>query len=178
MSSYLAPLMQPESLIERAAKAASFIKQIKPDILVGTGTSGIISCTAVSMASGVPMMIVRKGTDNDNHGIRYETPEDFDFRTWVLVDDFVSSGRTFCKVFEAVASNFASVNPVCLGVVSTIPMDCAHRVFCQTIEYPVYKFNQTTPMVGPHAPVRKQHRRRRHIDERQMFLPLGAGLAA
>lgn len=67
------------------------------------GMSGIISISAASAISGMPIIAVRKN-EGFTHG-EYEVegmPENWSNRKWIFVDDMISSGETLWGTIKAI----------------------------------------------------------------------------
>lgn len=128
--SYLNDLLTPQKSKLIVEQCSPVIERLKPTVLVGTGVSGIISCSILSHATGIPMAVARKPDDSYGHSNlpiehsrRYTFPSLFE--RWLLVDDFVAQGGTFRRVYKAVQEELSqhvlnSCGCKCLGVLSTV----------------------------------------------------------
>ena len=86
-----------EEVIETAKKR---LADVEFDTLVGTGFSGGVVIPALALAMGKKFVLIRKETDDSHHGkgrLLGELGE-----KWVLVDDFVSSGKTRERVISKI----------------------------------------------------------------------------
>jgi len=93
------------------------------DTIVGMGMSGVTPLMAVSLASGVPFAIVRKSWDAGRHYSEEGSHSDkeiengfsgFYIGRYVIIDDFVDSGKTIVEIIEALSS--ACEKNICVGV--------------------------------------------------------------
>jgi adenine/guanine phosphoribosyltransferase-like PRPP-binding protein len=85
--------------VAKACKEAKYLynqnnRPIKRFGLVGRGLSGTIVVPSVALKLGWPFIIVRK----DHSHSCMEAEGEVDFRRYIFVDDFISSGCTFCTV--------------------------------------------------------------------------------
>ncbi len=96
-----------EEVIETAKKR---LANVDFDTLVGTGFSGGIVIPTLALQMGKKFVLIRKETDDSHHGKGQLVGELG--QKWVLVDDFVASGRTRARVInkieEALANRYRS----------------------------------------------------------------------
>lgn len=166
---YLSVLLDPVKCHEAALKAAKFVRQLKPDILIGTGTSGILACQALSLVTGVPIAIARKSSDNNNHGEPFEV--EIVYKRWVMVDDFVVSGDTFRKLYAAVEKERSGQEHECLGIICMVPQhNTGQVVLHDNFNYKIFKYDYKT------HPIRSRLKlpTKAHDNSRQLRLNLAA----
>jgi hypothetical protein len=75
------------------------------DVVVATGLSGVIPAAIWCHHYDCRLVVVRKRND-DSHGVIIEGDFHHDDR-WILLDDFVSSGRTIDRVISELRGWFA-----------------------------------------------------------------------
>lgn len=117
--SYYSDLLDPEILRARVKAARKVVRELAPTCLVATGTSGCLAASALSMATRIPIVVVRKKGDTDNHSLSsLEAHCNYIYRRilarWLLVDDFVSKGDTFRRV----CADLKFRGGECLGVLT------------------------------------------------------------
>lgn len=101
---YSAGAMEPDIVVSRAI--ASGLDKHKFDTMVGTGLSGALVIPALAATLGRTWAIVRKQTDS--HHSPYLIEGEIG-KSWIFVDDLVSSGKTYFNVRKAVKSAFAGI---------------------------------------------------------------------
>lgn len=79
-----------------------------------TGMSGAIMAPMIAARLGVPLILVRKPFDNSHSGRRVEGAYDAD--TYLIVDDFISSGDTVRNIVQEILAVNAKAR--CVGVYS------------------------------------------------------------
>lgn len=116
------------------ARAEQLVK-VLPDVMKSTGAEAVIVTGVSGMSIGFaalallnfPLFVVRKQNDM-SHGSVIEGPQNVAVTKYLVLDDFVSSGRTIRTIAEAVTSargTYAdAANPegcVCVGVLMHDP---------------------------------------------------------
>lgn len=91
-----------EEVIETAKKR---LANVDFDTLVGTGFSGGIVIPTLALQMGKKFVLIRKETDDSHHGKGRLLGELG--QKWVLVDDFVSSGKTRRRVISKIKEALA-----------------------------------------------------------------------
>lgn len=92
-------------MIQRIAKSAKLIlKKNKIDAVAVTGVSGLVVGGAVSAISGIPLIVVRKPTDDCHSGHNVETySQQYEpYDTWAILDDFVATGNTVRRIMARI----------------------------------------------------------------------------
>lgn len=86
------------------------IKEIKPDVVVVAGTSGLIVAPAIEVKTGIPFCYVRKNGESTHSCALVEgvIPDEND--RWLVVDDFLGTGTTVTRIINQVRHG------KCLGV--------------------------------------------------------------
>ena len=92
-----------EEVIETAKKR---LANVDFDTLVGTGFSGGIVIPTLALQMGKKFVLIRKETDDSHHGKGRLLGELG--QKWVLVDDFVSSGKTRRRVISKIEEALAN----------------------------------------------------------------------
>lgn len=103
------------NLQEVIEEAKGKLADVEFDTLVGTGFSGGVVIPALALAMGKKFVLIRKETDDSHHGkgrLLGELGE-----KWVLVDDFVSSGKTRRRILSKIeeAAEERGANTECVG---------------------------------------------------------------
>jgi adenine/guanine phosphoribosyltransferase-like PRPP-binding protein len=111
VTDYLSPLFNPTVLRRVVANCSKTVKQLKPDAIVCRGLSGISIAFAVSIATGVPVAVVRK---KDGNHSTFDVEGVINFKSYVVIDDLVDSGKTLKKIRQQVKSKEKDSN--CIGV--------------------------------------------------------------
>lgn len=96
------PIFRPDKFVRDARR---LLKDVDFDTVVGTGMSGVPAATLIGRSMHKHVLLVRKEDDMGNHhdtggrgfvgqlGAR-----------WIFVDDFMSSGATFRRVYGVVSA--------------------------------------------------------------------------
>ena len=114
-SSYLRHLVTPHSLklvVDHLAEKilADKAAGLPIDAIAVRGNSGTLVGGALSMATGIPVITIRKPGDNTHSSYRIEC--DDSFRHYVIVDDLIASGNTIKAIVDAIADeNFSNAHP-------------------------------------------------------------------
>lgn len=93
-------LHKPEEAVELLAETATKFGEF--DFIAGTGLSGWLLLVPLSIRLEKPIAAVRKAEGN-GHSYRHEMPETIRTRRrlrYVIVDDFISTGRTVDRIKE------------------------------------------------------------------------------
>jgi len=93
----------------------------RPTHVVGTGVSGVLLLSPVSVQSGIPSLVVRKPVDkcpvSKGGSHSRKTIEGLCWKTsnirYVIIDDTIDSGATVDRVMEAMDE----IDGVCVGIV-------------------------------------------------------------
>lgn len=99
---------------------AMAIERIQPHTVVMCGISGQSIGWPVAAQLNLPTAVVRKATESRNSSFEVEATEFV--TTYVIVDDFISSGRSIHYIKEVMARNFPG--STCMGI---ILYDCAEN---------------------------------------------------
>jgi len=96
------------------------------DCIVGTGVSGVILLSSISVASGIPCFVVRKISDakfsHDQGGshsrrrIEPRRPENNGQLRYVIIDDLVSTGDTVRGIIHTMTKEISGSE--CAGIVT------------------------------------------------------------
>lgn len=86
-----------ESILSKWQEA---VGSVQVDTVVGTGVSGTIACVNLARDLGINYLIVRK--DAESAHSRYAAEGRLG-KNWVFVDDCVSTGATFSRVWDTVS---------------------------------------------------------------------------
>lgn len=78
-----------------------------------TGMSGAALAWAVSAHTGIPLICVRKRLDNTHYPERVEGEQDV--TTYLILDDFIGTGRTVETIMDEIASS-CHFGAKCVGV--------------------------------------------------------------
>lgn len=78
------------------------------------GVSGFVVAGAVSAELGLPLVIVRKGTDGCHSDYLVEGPREL--TDYIIIDDFLSSGDTIQAIYRDVASTYRPARVSLRGV--------------------------------------------------------------
>ena len=77
------------------------------DVIVVSGVSGIVVGAPVALALGIPLIVVRKDEDKNAHHLGGEiiNVRDLMRQRYLIVDDFVCSGRTVKFIQDKIANH-------------------------------------------------------------------------
>jgi adenine/guanine phosphoribosyltransferase-like PRPP-binding protein len=105
-SSYLSSFLEPEKLQRRVELAVEVLSQYSFDAIAFRGMSGALISPSVAMRMNKTLIMVRKPND-DSHAVRWTGEKvvvegDSGARSYVIIDDIVSSGATAKAIQEAV----------------------------------------------------------------------------
>lgn len=93
---YMRNVHNPDSLLEQAIHV---LEEVEFDTFVGIGLSGTIAAVELARKMGKEYFIIRKPTDGSHSS---KPAEGRLGKRWVFVDDLVSSGRTFSRVWDVI----------------------------------------------------------------------------
>jgi orotate phosphoribosyltransferase len=101
----------------RIAELSLRVSDDSVPVLVFTGFSGITFATALAFefhkrGKSVDMILVRKQYEQSHGNPVHSSTSDFKDRTYVFVDDFISSGATFTRL-DAVVSHYGGITLIC-----------------------------------------------------------------
>lgn len=91
---YMSDVHHPEVILDRWKES---VGRTKVDTVVGTGVSGTLAVVNLARDLGIDYLIVRKDTENTHSSLPVEGRLG---KNWVFVDDCVSSGATFARVWD------------------------------------------------------------------------------
>ena len=119
---YLRRFLRPDDLKEQVRLGAIALSKIKPDAIAFTGNSGALIGAALAYETGIPMILVRKPSE-DCHSSR-EVEGYRKAKTYVIVDDCVASGKTARRVQKEIKT--WSPDAKCLGALTFLFISEAH----------------------------------------------------
>ena len=76
---------------------AMWAEGVRFDALAFRGMSGAGVAYPVSYATGIPVVCVRKASDN-SHGSEVESSDNEEIEKYLIIDDFISSGETIWNI--------------------------------------------------------------------------------
>jgi adenine/guanine phosphoribosyltransferase-like PRPP-binding protein len=81
------------------------VRVLKPhksqfDCIAVTGMSGVILGSPVALRLHRPLVVLRKQSDKDNHGYQDIINIEHAGARYLIIDDFISSGRTYHRIRE------------------------------------------------------------------------------
>ena len=104
-------------LLARSIRAALKEGEIEFDAFACTGVSGLAMASILADKLDKELIVVRKRSD-DSHSVgNVEGPETTKKLRYLFVDDFVSSGKTFRSVLDALQSHEDGQAHKCMGTV-------------------------------------------------------------
>jgi adenine/guanine phosphoribosyltransferase-like PRPP-binding protein len=115
-ASYLDRIFYPEKLSELVDYFAIEINKDKEELDINSiaviGVSGCVIGGALSLATGLPLIIVRK-KDEKTHSFEGELNEveyisTLDYAKYIFVDDVIDSGSTVERVNKIIGKNFGT----------------------------------------------------------------------
>lgn len=100
--------------------ASRAIRDLRFDAIAFSGMSGALVAPAVAMALQKPMILARKSTD-DSHAGRGVVEGALEANTYIIIDDFMSSGDTIRRIHDSVTAAAAThhIHPhkiICVGI--------------------------------------------------------------
>lgn len=112
-SGHIKPFIVPSDLINCVRLAVKALKHHNYDALAFRGMSGALIAAPLCVRTKKPMVMVRKPNDVYGHSsYRVEGPTNI--KNYIIVDDFVSSGKTANAIIETLNTFAQGSN--CLGV--------------------------------------------------------------
>ncbi len=114
VTDYLEDIINPGKFAAALDRAARALSAVEFDSIAATGLSGIVFAAALSVKIGKPAIYVRKLETPHTHSSRtVEGPDSI--YSFVIVDDFVSTGATVRRIVGAVAGQYGE-SAKCVGV--------------------------------------------------------------
>lgn len=96
----------PEDYAALVAKVSKKVLELKEvyefHAIAFRGTSGAAMAYPVSVATGIPLICIRKPTE-DAHGDPIEGSPEVDVKKYIIIDDFMASGNTVNTIIESLA---------------------------------------------------------------------------
>ena len=115
---YLGKVYQVNKFIEEINKAAKIIRKFKRknpfDAIAFTGTSGAAFAYPLSYKLGIPLICIRKSV-TDNH-FRRKVEGQVNTKRYIIVDDFIESGKTIRRIQKEIKNNWAAKPPQLIGI--------------------------------------------------------------
>ncbi len=122
-SDYLRKVYDHETLMELADRCITKTVEIMLlhpfEAIAFSGTSGAAMAYILSYRLGIPLICVRKKGDDGHHtrtfgGVRGLLEGHIDAATYLIVDDWISSGATVKRIAETIRQR--SPNARCVGI--------------------------------------------------------------
>jgi adenine/guanine phosphoribosyltransferase-like PRPP-binding protein len=106
-----------QETVDRTIHAAERMMKLHPfDAIAFTGTSGAALAFILSHWMNVPLICVRKTNDGSHYPGYMGLLEGFTgTKRYMIVDDFISSGRTIDKIRDEIAKKLPQAQ--CIGIV-------------------------------------------------------------
>ena len=100
------------------AEVLKLKKTLKFHAIAFRGTSGAAMAYPVSVAIGIPLICVRKASEN-SHGHALEGSDSIDVKKYIIIDDFISSGSTMNQIVEGIekSAKAQSKKVKCVGII-------------------------------------------------------------
>ena len=141
VSQYLHELYRPKDLQHLIRKIRRALQYIRYDAIAFRGTSGAAVAFPLSVDLGKPLLHVRKKGCH----CREKVEGQVDAKTYVVIDDFVSSGATLREIkkqINLVHKRYKEPLPKCVAVVlynsnlysGCITKDKIHNIFGSTVK--------------------------------------------
>lgn len=115
-TSYLQKIYRTDQFIKTvklaATKIRKFRRKVKFDAIAFTGSSGAGLAYPLSYILGIPLICVRKTPSNSHYRIRLEGC--VAAGRYIIVDDFIESGRTIDSIRRAIKSKNTAAD--CVGI--------------------------------------------------------------
>jgi adenine/guanine phosphoribosyltransferase-like PRPP-binding protein len=146
-SSYHEENYHPQRLkarIRRMAKKLISIRKKHPfDAIAFRGTSGAALAYPLSVLHGYHLICVRRSGRKNNHGGAVEASERKEIKKYIIVDDFVCSGKTVQEIVETINKQFNNSwsdypTPKCVGVLLANGYDDKRIEISEKEEIPVF----------------------------------------
>ena len=119
--SYFDAAINPKKAVHTLTQLVKCIRGsgVEYDYIALRGSSGVSLATALAIALGKPIVIVRKPGES-SHGTDVVFPEGpflTDGRYYIIVDDFISTGATVAAIVERLTqSQLTLVGVFCYGI--------------------------------------------------------------
>ena len=125
--SYVDYLCLPETFTACLERSVELIRTLpkQPDFIACRGMSGALIAGAVAARLGVPLVALRKM--DDSHDAWKGHPIGYWGKTYVIVDDFICTGRTMKIIQETLEGR------ECLAICTTHPEKQHRKTFDRTI---------------------------------------------
>lgn len=111
-SDYLQAVFDKKSLKTIVRKVSQEVRMLKPDAIICRGVSGISVAFPAGLRCNMPVVVVRKPTDDSHSYLKVEGVRGFN--TYVIIDDFIRTGATVKAIKDAVHAS------KCLAVITYI----------------------------------------------------------
>lgn len=103
-SNYLDCILCPASLKTLVAAATKKLRKVNFDAIAFRGMSGTIFAAPLAMQLKKQLLLVRK---KDGSHSDYDVEGDYDIINYIIVDDFVSTGKTIKCIRDKVKKNIS-----------------------------------------------------------------------
>ena len=90
--------------------------KLKPQAVAARGMSGALVVMAIAAKLKIPAIIIRKEGESSHACGRHERTALGDAKTYIIVDDFVTSGRTVDAIMDGVSDCTTMMPKDCKGV--------------------------------------------------------------
>ena len=102
---------KPDSLQEKLREAIPAFNRLRSEVnfdaIAFTGSSGACIAFVLAYETRIPLLYVRKAGEK-SHGSRLECNlVDGSIKKYLIVDDFIDSGETICKMVKSINRNCA-----------------------------------------------------------------------
>ena len=117
---YEDPVKYRKLVLATARKIRALKKKINFEAIAFTGTSGAAMAYPVSVATGIPLICVRKDAEGTHSNRLVEGSSNIDVTSYIIVDDFITTGTTIKTIISKIEddSSWSSPNPPsCVGIV-------------------------------------------------------------
>lgn len=126
-SGYSERQFNPDALRQKAKTIAEWLPQIMEatgaDAVVVTGKSGMSLAFATMMLLDYSLIVVRKKSES-SHGHAIEGDHRKDVKKYIILDDFVCSGKTVTTIINSISENWYNDGypheggcPQCVGII-------------------------------------------------------------
>lgn len=96
-------------------KVLKLKKTLKFHAIAFRGTSGAALAYPISIATGIPLICVRKPSDKA-HGGPVEGSSNTDVKKYLIIDDFMSTGDTIKAIIDAIDMKRRNYSVKCVGI--------------------------------------------------------------
>jgi len=101
-------------IVNRVIKKVKHLQpKLKIDAIACRGVSGSSVAFATSYVIGLPIIYVRKPTEN-SHGDKIESCGASKHKNYIIIDDFIDTGTTVKEIIKSIKTNYDDI--VCVGV--------------------------------------------------------------